>query len=139
MLMALLAMIGLAPAPAAHNPCLGPTSGLSSGAALACDFSEAEAAARAGILIGYSGPRTHAKFRVVSVPDADGRPVPVLLAERTVSPDEAPDDAALIGASGGWVDEAAAAHGANGSWSMDLSHATFRVKAGTLVSLLSAS
>lgn len=118
MLIALLAMIGLAPAQAVHDPCFGPSWAISAQTALVCDFKEASTAAVEGLARGYIGTRTGTKFDVVRLNGAIVKAV--LVSERTVSRKEAQEAAVAIGENGGWVDAAGTAHGTANTWTLNL-------------------
>ncbi|MDR8877548.1 hypothetical protein [Burkholderia multivorans] len=137
MLMALLALIGLAPAEATHNPCMGPTWALSAQTALACDFQDANAAASILHRDTYRGERTHTSFIVVRLNGSIAKAI--LVSDKVESEADARKDAALIGANGGWVDQSGVAHGTADSWAINIAQTGFPAKQGALVSLVSST
>ena len=135
MLMALLAMIGLAPTQAAHDPCLGPAWAVSERMAVVCDFKDASAAAIANPRARYAGSRTGVTFSVASFSGVRTRLI--LVSDKAVDLSEAQKVVPMIGANGGWVDASGIAHGAADAWALDTHQpGTQEVKAGALVALL---
>lgn len=134
MLMAILAMIGLAPAQAAHDPCLGPSWAVSERVAVACDFKDANAAATNGIPGGYVGSRSKVAFRLAPLHGVAYKAV--LVSDKVVRESDSQTDTALIGSHGGWVDETGTAHGAANSWTLDLTREGIHAKPGSLVALI---
>ncbi|WP_127837845.1 hypothetical protein [Paraburkholderia fungorum] len=133
--MALLVMIGLAPAQATDNPCFGPTWALSERAALACDFKDASKVAASGIPPGYVGSRTQVSFSLTPL-NVGGMRKSILVSNKVVGQADLDTTAAMIGADGGWVDQDGTAHGARNGWTLDLAHEGIHAKAGSLVALL---
>ncbi|MGV7242466.1 hypothetical protein [Caballeronia sp. M23-90] len=136
MLMALLALIGLAPAQAADNPCLGPTWALSARSAISCDFADASKAATQGDG-KFVGPRSHTSFVITDVSPRSG--MALVISDRVVSIDDAPEYAREVGAYGGWVNESWQVKSYTGAWNAGLRTwgvSTADVKPGTLVEIV---
>ncbi|WP_241294355.1 hypothetical protein [Burkholderia stabilis] len=137
MLMALLILIGLAPAEAAHNLCAGPTWALSAQTALACDFKDANAAVTIVNRDTFRGERTHTSFIVVRLNGSVAKAI--LVSDKVESEADARKDAALIGPNGGWIDQSGVAHGAADSWTINIAQTGFPTQQGALVSLVNST
>ena len=131
-LTALMIAIGAAPAGARTDNCLMPTWALGQDVAFSCDFKDALAVAHSGAPVGFTGRRTHAVFR--GQVTHTQQPMVFVASDRVVPLKDAPLNAALIGAQGGWVDGEGRAHGARDAWTLNLSDAGVSEQtAGTLV------
>jgi hypothetical protein len=136
-LMALLALIGLAPAQASHDPCLGPTWAMSAKDAVSCDFADASRAATHGAGT-YTGRRTKTAFVITPASPRSG--MSLVISDRVVSTDDAPEYAREIGAYGGWINESWQVKSYTGAWNAELRTwgvSTADVRPGTLVEIVS--
>jgi len=134
-LTSLFISLGLAPAAAKTDPCFMPAWVTGESAAFACDFHDAVAIERTGSRSTYTGTRTGAAFTIASVA---GKPdIAFIASDRVVPVNNAPSEAAMVGAFGGWVDAGGRVHGAYDAWTIQISATTFSSKpAGTLVALV---
>ena len=141
MLMALLVFIGLAPAQAAHDPCLGPTWAQSKQMSLACDFDDARTITEVNVPTTVTGQRTRTKFTSTIFTDsafaAETLGDVLLVNDQPVLMSDAPKYVQLMGPSGGWVDASGTVHGPYDSWVIKLSDTRIQsLPAGTLVSVV---
>lgn len=137
MLMALLALIGLAPAQASHDPCLGPAWAMSARTAVSCDFADASKAATQGAGT-FTGRRTKTAFIITPASPRSG--MSLVISDRVVSTDDAPEYAREIGAYGGWINESSQVKSFTGAWNAELHTwgvSASDVKPGTLVEIVS--
>ncbi|HDR9474400.1 hypothetical protein [Burkholderia multivorans] len=136
MLMALLALIGLAPALAGHDPCLRPAWAMSMSSAVSCDFADASKAATRGAGT-YTGRRTKTAFVITPASPRSG--MSLVISDRVVSTDDAPEYAREIGAYGGWINESLQVKSYTGTWNSELRTwgvSASDVKPGTVVEIV---
>ncbi|MFM0068975.1 hypothetical protein [Paraburkholderia aspalathi] len=137
MLMALLALIGIAPAQAIHDPCFGPVWAMSARTAVSCDFADASKAAVQGAG-NFAGRRTHTAF--IITPASPRSALSLVISDRVVSTDDAPEYARDIGVYGGWINESWQVKSYTGAWNAELHTwgvSRSGVKPGMLVEIVS--